>query len=245
MDERWIWAAIAVGAGLLLGAAAAIVIRRQLSRAHRRLAAQEIAKPLSTFVFWIVFAAGVLVAVAVSSPENLETVPTELLAWLPRLAVAGLLLIGGYAVGLTIAAAVGRAVERVAGHRNRMLERTVRTVVLAGSLILALSQVGVDTTVVNLLIAGVVFATAAVLAGISVVGGRQVAAHVAAGRVLQRVIEVGMQIEAGDVAGVVAELRVAHVLVDTDDGRILVPYGILMDKPIRIPETVADPAEVD
>ena len=245
MNERWIWAAIAVGAGLLLGAAAAIVIRRQLSRAHRRLAAQEIAKPLSTFAFWIVFAAGVLVAVAVSSPENLETVPTELLAWLPRLAVAGLLLIGGYAVGLTIAAAVGRAVERVAGHRNRMLERAVRTVVLAGSLILALSQVGVDTTVVNLLIAGVVFATAAVLAGISVVGGRQVAAHVAAGRVLQRVIEVGMQIEAGDVAGVVAELRVAHVLVDTDDGRILVPYGILMDKPIRIPETVADPAEAD
>ena len=245
MNERWIWAAIAVGAGLLLGAAAAIVIRRQLSRAHRRLAAQEIAKPLSTFVFWIVFAAGVLVAVAVSSPENLETVPTELLAWLPRLAIAGLLLIGGYAVGLTIAAAVGRAVERVAGHRNRMLERTVRTVVLAGSLILALSQVGVDTTVVNLLIAGVVFATAAVLAGISVVGGRQVAAHVAAGRVLQRVIEVGMQIEAGDVAGVVAELRVAHALVDTDDGRILVPYGILMDKPIRIPEMVADPAKAD
>ena len=245
MNERWIWAAIAVGAGLLLGAAVAIVIRRQLSRAHRRVAAQEIAKPLSTFVFWIVFAAGVLVAVAVSSPENLETVPTELLAWLPRLAVAGLLLIGGYAVGLTIAAAVGRAVERVAGHRNRMLERTVRTVVLAGSLILALSQVGVDTTVVNLLIAGVVFATATVLAGISVVGGRQVAAHVAAGRVLQRVIEVGMQIEAGDVAGVVAELRVAHVLVDTDDGRLLVPYGILMDKPIRIPETVTDPVKAD
>ena len=245
MNERWIWAAIAVGAGLLLGAAVAIVIRRQLSRAHRRVAAQEIAKPLSTFVFWIVFAAGVLVAVAVSSPENLETVPTELLAWLPRLAVAGLLLIGGYAVGLTIAAAVGRAVERVAGHRNRMLERTVRTVVLAGSLILALSQVGVDTTVVNLLIAGVVFATATVLAGISVVGGRQVAAHVAAGRVLQRVIEVGMQIEAGDVVGVVAELRVAHALVDTDDGRLLVPYGILMDKPIRIPETVADPAKAD
>ena len=245
MNERWIWAAIAVGAGLLLGAAVAILIRRQLSRAHRRLAAQEIAKPLSTFVFWIVFAAGVLVAVAVSSPQHLETVPTELLAWLPRLAVAGLLLIGGYAVGLTIAAAVGRAVERVAGYRNRMLERAVRTVVLAGSLILALSQVGVDTTVVNLLIAGVVFATAAVLAGISVVGGRQVAAHVAAGRVLQRVIEVGMQIEVGDVAGVVAELRVAHVLVDTDDGRILVPYGILMDKPIRIPETVADPAKAD
>ena len=245
MNERWIWAAIAVGAGVLLGAAVAIVIRRQLSRAHRRLAAQEIAKPLSTFVFWIVFAAGVLVAVAVSSPENLETVPTELLAWLPRLAVAGLLLIGGYAVGLTIAAAVGRAVERVAGYRNRMLERTVRTVVLAGSLILALSQVGVDTTVVNLLIAGVVFATATVLAGISVVGGRQVAAHVAAGRVLQRVIEVGMQIEAGDVVGVVAELRVAHALVDTDDGRLLVPYGILMDKPIRIPETVTDPVKAD
>ena len=54
-----------------------------------------------------------------------------------------------------------------------------------------------------------------------------------------------MQIEAGDVVGVVAELRVAHALVDTDDGRLLVPYGILMDKPIRIPETVTDPVKAD
>ena len=40
-------------------------------------------------------------------------------------------------------------------------------------------------------------------------------------------------------------LGLADFGINTDDGRILVPYGILMDKPIRIPETVADPAEAD
>ena len=54
MNEPWIWAAIAVGAGLLLGAAVALVIRRQLSRAHRRLAIQEIAKPPQESPWWVV-----------------------------------------------------------------------------------------------------------------------------------------------------------------------------------------------
>lgn len=234
MDERWIWAAVAAIAGLVVAAVVGVLIRRVLDRPSRREALREIAGPLSIFVFWVLVAAGVLVAVAVSSPDRLETIPTDLLQWLPNLAIAGLLLIGGYALGLTFATAIGRALSRVSGSRNRGLERAVRATVLAGASILALNQIGVDTTVVDLLIAAVVFAVAAIFGGLSILGGRKTAEHVAAGRALGQVLEVGATVECGEVAGVIVELLPVHLVIENERGRLLVPYGAVADSVMLI-----------
>lgn len=237
MDERWIWAAAAVGAGLLLGAFLALVIRRSLDREERRRALREISGPLSVFVFWIVTAAGIVTAVAVSSPDTLEPIPADILAWLPDAALAGLLLIAGYALGLTLATAVGRAVARASGQRHRPFEQIVRSAVFAGAVILALSQIGVDTTILNILIAAVAFGVTGALAGIAVVGVRSVAPDVAAGRNLQRVLDVGTRIRVGAIEGVIAELQISHAVLETDDGRLLVPYSRIAPEPIL---TLAD-----
>lgn len=234
MDERWIWAVVAAGAGLLLGVVAGAVIRRVLDRPERRPALRDVAGALSVFTFWMLFATGVVVAVSVSSPERLEDVPTDVLDWLPKLAVAGLLLIGGYALGLTLATAVGRGIERASGRRNRLLERAVRTAVFAAALVLALRQIGVDTTIIDIVIAGLVFAVAAAMAGTAIVGGREVSAHVAAGRTVQRLVTVGTLVEVGDVAGGVVEVEVAHLVVATGRGRMVVPYGELMKRPFLL-----------
>ncbi len=234
MDERWIWAGIAVGGGIALGAIVAFVLRRLLDREDRRPALREIASPLSLFAFWVLTATGMVLAVAVSSPETLRPIPRDILDWLPNVALAGLLMIGGYALGITLAATVGRAVTHASGVRQRTLERTVRTGVLGGAAILALSQLGVDTTVLNILIAGLVFGIAAALAGIAVVGGRSVAGHVAAGRTLQPSLPLGAHVRIGGIVGEVVETQIAHVLLETDDGRVLVPYGAVLDEPIYL-----------
>ena len=234
MDDRWIWALAAAAGGLVLGALAGLAVRRILDRPARRPALREIAGPLGNFVFWLVVATGVVVAVAVASPESLETVPTEILNWLPTVAVAGLLLIGGYALGLTLAAAIGRPVARLSGRRNRTMERSVVVVVFAGAVILALNELGVDTTVINIVIACFSFAAALALAGIAIVGGRNVAAHVAAGRSLQRVIGVGNRIRVGDIEGVVIDLQAAHIVLDTPEGKLAVPYALIMEQSILI-----------
>ena len=234
MDEQWVWAGVAIAGGLLIGAIAGWFIRRFLDREDRRPAVREIASPLSVFVFWVLTATGIVLAVAVSSPETLRPLPRDILDWLPDVAVAGILLIVGYALGVTISATVGRAVARASGMRQRTLERAVRTAVFGGAVILALSQLGVDTTVLNILIAGLVFGLAAGLAGIAAVGSRSVAAHVAAGRALQPVLTVGSVVRFGDTECVVVEALIAHVALDTASGRVLVPYGSIIDEPIHL-----------
>lgn len=232
MDEKWIWAAVAIGAGLVVGAVLAVMIRRALDREESRPALREIAGPLSIFAFWLAVAVGLVTAVAVSSPETLEPIPADILAWLPDAAIAGLLMIGGYALGLTLATALRRGLARATGQRHRPLERAVRVAVFAGAVILALSQVGVDTTVLNILIAAAAFGIAAALAGIVIVGVRSVAPDVAAGRNLQRVLDEGSRVRVAGIEGVVVELQISHAVLETEEGRLHVPYGSIAGEPI-------------
>lgn len=234
MDEQWIWAGVSVVAGLVVGALAGALIRRSLDRPKRQPAVRQIAGPLSLLAFWLLVATGIVVAVAVSSPDRLEPVPTDILDWLPDAAIAGLLLIGGYAVGLMLAATIGRAAAQVSGRRNRVVEGGVRTVVFGGAVVLALNQLGVDTDVVEILVAGLVFGLAAALAGIAIVGGRGVAAHVAAGRTLRHVVDIGATIRVGDISGVVKDTAVAHLVLTTDEGTLNVPYGSIIDLPVLV-----------
>ncbi len=234
MDEQWIWAGVSIVAGLVVGALVGAVIRRSLDQPSRQPAVRQIAGPLSLLAFWLLVATGIVVAVAVSSPDRLEPVPTDILDWLPDAAIAGLLLIGGYAVGLMLAAAIGRATAQVSGRRNRLVEGAVRTLVFGGAVILALNQLGVDTDVVEIIVAGLVFGVAAALAGIAIVGGRVVAAHVAAGRTLRHVVEVGATIRVGEISGVVADTSVAHLVLATDEGTLNVPYGAIIDLPLLV-----------
>ncbi len=234
MDEQWIWAGASIVAGLVVGALAGTLIRRRLDRPERQPAVRQIAGPLSLLAFWLLVATGIVVAVAVSSPDRLAPVPTDILDWLPDAAIAGLLLIGGYAVGLMLAATIGRAAAQVSGRRNRVVEGAVRTAVFGGAVILALNQLGVDTDVVEILVAGLVFGVAAALAGITIVGGRVVAAHVAAGRTLRHVVDIGATIRVGDITGVVVDTAAAHLVLATDEGTLSVPYGSIIDLPLLV-----------
>jgi hypothetical protein len=237
MDERWIWASVAVAAGVVVGAVAGAGVRRMLGRPGGRGPLREVAGPLSLFVFWLSVATGIVIAVAVSSPETLKPIPADILGWLPDVAIAGLLLIGGYALGLMVAAALGRPFAHVAGRSGRALERLVKAAFIGGAGILALSQLGVDTTVIDILVAGLVLTTAAALAGLSVVGGRVVAANVAAGRALSGILAVGVPIRLTDVEGLIVELDVAHLTMETGEGRLVVPYETLMQEPFLLPSS--------
>lgn len=231
LDEPGFWVAVSIGGGLLAGAVLGLAIRRSLDRDGRRPALREIAGPLSQFAFWLSVAVGLVVALSTSSPETLSPIPARILEWLPNLAVAGVLLIVGYALGLVLSAAIGRSLGGATGVRRRSVERGARAVVVGGAGILALSQLGVDTTVLNILLGAMSFGICAALAGVAVVGGRTVSADLASGRALQSQLEVGDQIDAGDVSGAIVGLTPTHLLLEVDGRTVLVPYHWLAERP--------------
>lgn len=229
MDD-WVWAVIAVGSGLLAGSLLAWVTRAVLRRPNRRDEIREIATPMAAFLFWVTLAAGVIVAVATTEPQTIEDVPADLLAYLPRVLAAGLILLAGRALGIALAAGTARAVTRALGRPSTGITTVIKVGVNLAAAVLALAQLGVDTTVLVVLAAGIVVGGGLAFGLLVGLGGRDMAREIAAGRYLRRHIEPGTHITVGDVSGSVVEFHPAGVELRADDGRRLhLPHSHLLD----------------
>ena len=233
--NRWIVAVVALAASLLLGEIAGRIVRASMNRPDRSNEIREMARPVSSFLFWASTALGVFVAVASTSRHAFEQIPDRMLSRLPDLLLAGLILIAGYALSIGVSAAVAQSAVRASGRRNRRIERTVRLTVLGATGALALSQLGVDTTVLSLAMAVVLGAPALTVALLTAFGGRQVASDIAAGKALRSHLKVGFHLASGDVEGVIVAVHPVAVEVESADGRrVHVPLHCLLEAPYTV-----------
>lgn len=228
-SNRWILAVIALASGFLIGEIAGRIIRASLSRDERSAEIREMARPVSRFVFWISAAAGFLIAVASTSRHAFDQIPERTGALLPNALLAGLILIGGYAVAIAGSAAVAQSTVRASGTRHRTLERAVRFATFGAACVLALSQMGVETRLLSLALAVAVGVPALTVGLLTALGSRGVAEEIAAGRALRGHVKVGYRLECADAAGRVVHLHPVSVELETDDGRhVHVPYRHLL-----------------
>ena len=240
VNERWIIAAAAVGGGLIVGAIVGAALRRWLSGETRKPVLKEIAGPASVFVFWLSTATGAIVAMAATSPDTLRPIPGDILGWMPNVLAAGLVLLAGYALAVAVAGSLNRGFLRATGHRSRLAERTTRSAIIAGSIIVALGQLGVETTILIVLTSGVTAAAALAVGLLAGLGGRNIASAIAAGRVFRTELSPGTKVVVDGEALSVVELRPATaVFEDAAGDRVVMAYTALLQRPIVV--RVEDP----
>ena len=235
MSNDWIAAVVALGGGIVLGALVGFSARRLLGRMEHP-GFRSIAAATSVFLFWLGVSVGVLVAIAFVNPETLDTIPSDILSWLPNVLAAGLVLLAGVAAGIAAAAAVGRALSRATGARSPGVERAIRLTIVFGAGILALGQLGVDTTILIVLIASLGFGLATASALLVGLGGRNVAGQIAAGRALRPDLRPGARIRLPDGSeGTIREIRPTRLHVEIAPGEFrVVPYEVLLSEPYDI-----------
>ena len=103
------------------------------------------------------------------------------------------------------------------------------------SVALALSQLGVDTTLLGLALGVVVGAPAVAIALLTAFGGRQVASDIAAGRALRSHLKIGFRLSAGDIDGVIVAVHQVSVEVETAAGaRVHLPLHCLLEAPYSV-----------
>ena len=236
IDNHWLIAAIAIGVCLTVGVVGGAWLRRYLQRETNRTSIREIAAPASLFLFWLATATGVVVATATLSPDTLKPLPSQILNWLPNVIAAGLVLLVGYAVAAAASRSIARAFERATGNRSRLAERTLRAAIIAGAIVLALGQLGIETTILIVLTAGVVFSTALAAALLAGLGGREVAQSIAAGRALSSHLQEGQRIRLGTDTYTIVELRPATAVLQSNALELLIiTYTTLFDTPFHTP----------
>lgn len=227
----WISAAIAAGAGLVIGVIASRLVRRPISKAPNEAIANA-AGPISSLVFSSIFVFGMIVALGFVQPGALDTIPKDLVTFLPRLIAAVIVIIGGNVVS-SLARATAASTMKGMGPAERYVPQALRGVILAFAGILAAAQLGVDTTIINIAAAAILFGGAAAMAMLIGLGGRKVAGEVAAGRAWRSALQPGDRIRAQDVNGVeidgtVVEVNPTNVQVSQGDRTLLVPNSQLL-----------------
>lgn len=123
---------------------------------------------------------------------------------------------------------------RVPGSAARNIPNIARISILAFGGILAAAQLGVDTTIINIAVAALLFSIglgAALMVGL---GSRAVAGEVAAGRAVRRLLEPGDHVHVGGISGDVITIQSVALEVATEDGTVLVPHSHLLGNNISV-----------
>lgn len=223
---------IAIG-GIILGSIAAALTRKWLEKRPEE-ALKNAAKGAGGLVMGLFCAAGLVGALGVASPESLKPLPADLARFVPQAVVAALLMIGGKIVAQLAGVAVGKALLKATGKQPKAILKTVEFTILTLVGLLAARQLGIDTTVLNIMLMAVAFGAALAMALLIGVGGRDVAKEIAAGRVLAKLVQVDDTVEIGAIRGAITELHPTVTVIETANGLISVGNSVLQAGPLQI-----------
>jgi hypothetical protein len=212
-----------IAVGVLLGAVAigtfvSGFVRRFVAKPSNSEQLRSLSQPASSLTFSILSTVGLVVALGIVAPDALADLPKDVVAFLPKALLFVLLIVIGGAVATLVSTAVGSSVLRATGKPQHQLTRLVKSALTGVFGILAVSQLGVNTRIVDMLVAGIVFCIAVSVALLTALGGRELAGEIAAGRYLRRVLKVGDALETDrNTIGVVQSLHGASVMLTTSE----------------------------
>lgn len=205
------------GASRLFGGAAA---EAGLRRARP---GEPVGDAIGRLIFWLVFLLLVAGATEALSLPVLSTWIVGVAGYLPRVLAAALILLLGVLAGSVIrnlttqtAASAGFAYSALAG-------RAAQIVTVLITVVVAFDQLGLEITfliVVSAIVIGASFGGAALGFGL---GSRTTVSNILGAHYVARSYRVGQRVRIGAVEGEIVELTPTAVIIQSSDGRVLVP----------------------
>lgn len=201
-----------------LGRARAMQIRLQQSRVYA-----SIPTVTSRIVFWAVLLFFIAAAVEALRLQAVSSVVSVFTAYLPRAVVGIVIVFAGMWAGELARTTLARGATRVGIAQADMIGRVAQTLVVFVAIIIAVEQVGIDSTVlVTSLVTlfGVTLGAAALAFGL---GARGTVSNIIAAHYVRKAYRVGDSVRIGNQQGRIAEITHTAVLLETEEGRVMVP----------------------
>jgi hypothetical protein len=212
-----------IAIGVLLGALAigtfvSSFVRRMVVKPSNSEQLRSLAQPAASLTFSVLSTIGLVIALGFVAPDALADLPKDAVAFIPKALLFVLFIVIGGAVATLVSTAVGSSVLRATGKPQHQLTRLVKSLLTGVFAVLAVSQLGVNTRIVDMIVAGLVFCIAVSVALLTAMGGRVLAGELAAGRYLRRVLQVGDALDTDrNTTGVVQAMHGASVVLSTSE----------------------------
>lgn len=203
-----------------------------------------ISQIIAQTIFALLLLSFLITATRLMGLEAVARVLEQVLSFLPNLIAATIIfMLGGVAAQFvgnlvtTVGAASGIS---YAGRVGRIIQYLISLFVV----VLALGQLGVDTSILVTAITIVIAAFGLALGLALGLGARGVVYNVLAGYYVRQRFPVGHPVVLGDVRGAVSATGGANTVVTTvEGGSVVVPNSMLLESPVRSPRAPSAPSE--
>lgn len=185
---------------------------------------------ISVFVFWLTLLVFVAAAVETLGLPVMTDLLGRLAAYLPQVFAASLIVIGGLVLGRVVRAALQRTAETVGITQARALATIGESVVFVLAAVIALEQLGVNGRVLELTVAVIVGSALAAVALAFGLGARTSVSNLIASHYAMRALRIGQQLSIDGTRGTVIELNATSIVLETHEGRVLVPSRTFQER---------------
>lgn len=178
---------------------------------------------LSAVVFWMVILFSVTVITEVLGLKVVSTWLAGITTYLPKIIVALIIGLFGFFAGKIAAEIVNRMAASAGFLQSGVMGKLTQTGVMLVTIVIAFGQLGIDlhflTTLIYICLAGFLISMALSFG----LGSRQLVANVLASYYLRKSYQVGQTIKISEIEGKIVEILPSGVVVETKEGRTLIP----------------------
>ena len=200
----------------------------------------SVANLIARLVYWIVMLVFLIAATeSLGLPGVVDTLE-GLVAYLPSVLAAALILLLGSWVASVVGGVLGTLITQVGVASGPLLGQVVRYVVIAFAVILALEQLGIETTLLLATAIVIIAATALALALAFGIGSRELAHNIMAGFHTRDAFSPGQQLTVRGHAGRLVSVGPVKTTLETNSGMVSLPNSVFTDEEVTlIPEAEA------
>ncbi|MEO8441850.1 MAG: hypothetical protein ABI547_05140 [Betaproteobacteria bacterium] len=199
---------------------------------HERVARS--ARVVGTLVFWMVLLLFVTAATQALGLQAFVDWLLKLLDYLPTLAAGLLILAAGWLLSGFFADLAEAAATRLEPGQRVMLGRIVRMTTLGGAVLVGADQIGIRVTFLLIFAAAVAFTIGGGVAIAVGFGAREHVANLIAAHHWRHAFALGQTLRVGEHEGRLLEVTATGVVLETTDGRVVLPARLLNELPVTV-----------
>jgi small-conductance mechanosensitive channel len=195
---------------------------------------------IARVVYWIVLLVFLIAATeSLGLPGVVETL-RSLVAYLPSVLGAALIILLGSLIAGVVGDTLGTLTKQTGVEAAPLLGQIVRYVIIAFSIILALDQLGIETTLLIVTAIAIVAATALALALAFGIGSRELARNIMAGFHVKETFSIGVRLKVKGHTGHLVNVGSVKATLETENGLVSLPNTVLIDEDVTLmPEVEA------
>lgn len=184
---------------------------------------------ISRVVFWIVMLFFITAAANMLGWQMFSTMMASIIAYLPNIVIGLVIILAGILLSQTLRSGVVRAAKTAGIAQSEFFARGVQIVIIFTVIVIGIEQIGINVGfITNVLIVtlGVLLAGGALAFSL---GAKTFVANIIGAQNLRKHCQIGEYMQLGDAAGTIIDITHTSIILDTPNGRTVVPAQQFLD----------------